>query len=369
MNELPYSGLYDYTLPIYHIAKAPTEPRDACKLLIYDTNRNTITIDRFSEIQKYLPKNSYLVMNNTHVVPARLYCSSNTKKKIEVFILMNEIQPHNSTVRSMVDRTIRIGETITILNGDSPTDKTFTVLSQDRQYFVLQPNFPLSEMKNILQEYGTTPIPKYIRETPLSEQELREKYQTVFAKSDAGTHTIEANSVAAPTASLHFTQELLAKLSQNHVDQIEVTLHVGLGTFAPITDENITNKKLFTEYYEVTDSAAKKIVSAKKEKRSLVAVGTTAVRTLESYANTPSYSQEAPRGETSGTDIFIFPPFEFKLVDALVTNFHLPNSSLMMLVDALLQSKNARTSIKELYQIALQNDFKFYSFGDAMLIV
>lgn len=369
MNKQIQSTAYDYTLPPECIAKEPSTPRDACKLLIYDSKNNTVRIDSFRELPKYLPENSFLVMNNTHVVPARLYCSSATKKKIEVFILMNEIKQNDTTVRSMVDRTIRVGETIVVLDGEKQTNKTFIVIAQDRQYFTLQPNFSISELSEVLHLFGTTPIPKYIRETPLSEHELREKYQTVFAKSQQSTAEINAKSVAAPTASLHFTQELLDRLHKENIQSVEVTLHVGLGTFAPITEENIAAKKLFTEYYEVTDHAAEKIEHLKSKGRALIAVGTTAVRTLESFAHSDVYSLDKPIGTTSGTDIFIFPPYEFKLVDGLITNFHLPNSSLMMLVDALLQNKNAQTSIKELYEIALKNDFKFYSFGDAMLIL
>lgn len=369
MNSHLTSAAYDYQLPANQIAKEPSTPRDACKLLIYDTCKDTVTIDTFRNIPTYLPKNSFLVMNNTHVVPARLYCSSNTKKKIEVFILMNEMQQGDRMVRCMVDRTIRVGETITVLDGDKPTDFTFTVAAQDRQYFMLQPSFTIGDLTGVLDRFGTTPIPKYIRETPLSEFELREKYQTVFAKSKINTIGLDAKSVAAPTASLHFTSELLNRLQINNIDRVEVTLHVGLGTFAPITEENITAKKLFTEYYEVTDHAAKNITQYKKEGRPLIAVGTTAVRTLESYAISPNYSLLKPRGTISGTDIFIFPPFDFQLVDGLITNFHLPKSSLMMLVDALLTHKKAQRSIKELYQTALDNGFKFYSFGDAMMII
>ncbi len=365
MSAISDTNRYNYELPPEHIAQQPSNPRDACKLLIYDTKDDAITIDVFSSLEKYLPQNSFLVMNNTHVVPARLYCSSDTKERIEVFILMNEIQPEDTEIRCMVDRKIRVGETLRVLCEDKKTEKSFTVTAQDRQYFMLKPNFTIIEMKKVLHDFGTTPIPKYIRHTPLSENELREKYQTVFAKMKKSEVKIDAQSVAAPTASLHFTNDLLAKLKQEGVDSVEVTLHVGLGTFAPINDENIAQKKLFTEYYEVSDESAQQIALFKSQRRPLVAVGTTAVRTLESFAN----SSDMKNGTTAGTDIFIFPPYNFKLVDGLITNFHLPNSSLMMLVDALLKHKKATRTIKELYEIALKNDFLFYSFGDAMLII
>lgn len=363
MSDRIIDDRYNYDLPESQIARVPAEPRDSCKLLVVNSSTNELTVTRFSDIQKHLPKNSFLVLNNTHVVPARLYCSSPTKQRVEVFILANEIQPSDILIRCMVDRKIRVGELLKILGAESDSE-SFEVISQDRQYFMLKPRFPLTLLTEILQKFGTTPLPHYITGTPLSETELRNKYQTVFAEPHNDTIT---RSVAAPTASLHFTDTLLKKLAEAGITQEKVTLHVGLGTFAPLTQENLTSKTLFHELYEVSDSSAAALIANKHSGRSLVAVGTTAVRTLESYARTPAYANK--RGIATSTNIFIFPPFEFKLVDALVTNFHLPNSSLMMLVDAFLKSKNITIPIKDIYTFALKNDFKFYSFGDSMLIV
>ena len=217
------------------------------------------------------------------------------------------------------------------------------------------------------------PIPPYLKKSPLTSDELLKKYQTIFAKTDG--------SAAAPTASLHFTDKIFDKLEKKRIKKYFVTLHVGLGTFAPITDENVKQKKLHEEYFEVDRETLQCIDTLKQEEgKKLVAVGTTVVRTLESKARHRVFSTASPQrgprrlsqkqmSSLSKTDLFIFPPYNFKMVDILITNFHLPKSSLMMLVEAFLQHKKARKSLVELYNIAVKNDFRFYSFGDAMLIL
>ena len=197
------------------------------------------------------------------------------------------------------------------------------------------------------------PVPLYLKRTPLKRNQLLKKYQTIFAKHEG--------SSAAPTASLHFTDRVFNKLRKKNIKKYFVTLHVGLGTFAPITDENLKTKKLHEEYFEIDQPVLQSIRKAKKEGKKLVAVGTTVVRTLESLARDSS-----PSGKT---DLFIYPPYSFKTVDNLITNFHLPKSSLMMLVEAFLQYKKSKRRLFELYNIAIKNNFRFYSFGDAMLIV
>lgn len=348
---------YAYSLPEERIAQAPARPRDSCKLLIYKSATDSLIIDRFFNIGDFLPSESFLVMNNTAVVPARLYCSSDTKKRVEVFILSNELRPNDIFVRCMVDRRIIPGQTLYINNRFS-----FRVHTQNKQYFMLKPNFSMELLPYILKKYGTTPIPKYIRKTPLTEKQLRKKYQTVFAQTLA-----DGQSVAAPTASLHFTHRLLSRLSKKHIQQLMVTLHVGLGTFAPLNQENIDTKKLAYELYEVSTETAATIQRYKKAMKPLIAVGTTAIRTLESYAKTSEYQDGA--GIRDRTDLFILPPYTFMLADGLITNFHLPNSSLMMLVDAFLQHKKAKKTIQEIYTYALKEKFSFYSFGDALLIL
>ncbi len=205
----------------------------------------------------------------------------------------------------------------------------------------------------MLARIGEMPIPRYIQECPLTEEELRKKYQTVFAK--------KPGSVAAPTASLHFTPRLFKKLEESGVDSAFVTLHVGLGTFAPVLPEHLESRTLYQELYEIPERSAKKIEAHRAAGNPIFAVGTTSTRTLESWAK---------KGALKGTtDLFILPPYSFKKVDGLLTNFHIPGSSLMMLVEAFLQHKKAKRHLKELYEIALEKDFRFYSFGDGMLIL
>lgn len=201
-------------------------------------------------------------------------------------------------------------------------------------------------------------MPKYIPDTKLDEWELRSRYQTVFAKAGA--------SIAAPTASLHFTKEVFRSLSERHIEKRYVTLHVGQGTFAPVTDKNFEEKKIHREYFEIQKKMVEAIQKAKKEARACGAAGTSTVRALESSAKTLF---ETPDEIDSSTDIFIFPPYQFQIVDYLITNFHLPKSSLMLVVDAFLKDKKAKQSLSDLYKIAIQEKFRFYSFGDSMLIL
>ncbi len=228
-----------------------------------------------------------------------------------------------------------------------------TVQSQNKSTFYVSWKGSFSTLISLLETYGEMPIPPYIKKTPLSREELCKQYQTVFAK--------KRGSSAAPTASLHFTDRVFKRLEKSGVQKTFITLHVGMGTFAPITEENMREKKLHNEWYEVADETFRFIDKSKKNGRKIVAVGTTVVRTLESVAKNNIL--------VGKTDLFIQPPYQFKVVDALITNFHLPESSLMMLVDAFLQHKHAKRGITELYRYALLNKFMFYSFGDALLIL
>ncbi|MFA6521053.1 MAG: tRNA preQ1(34) S-adenosylmethionine ribosyltransferase-isomerase QueA [Candidatus Gracilibacteria bacterium] len=340
--------MYDYHLPQELIAKEPASPRDLSKLFIYDTATDKITFDRFENLDKYLPQNSFLVMNKTKVIPARLKVRKETGGTVELLLLINELQPGDTLIKGLSDRKILPGQKLHISEKH-----LLEVEKQDEKIFYFKPNFPLEDLTAVLLEYGITPIPKYIKETPLTESDLREKYQTVFAKNPG--------SVAAPTASLHFTPRVFKKLEAKQIPHLFVNLHVGLGTFAPITEENLRSKKLFEEFYEIEKSTEDEIKELKQQGKKLVAAGTTTVRTLESAAKFKKSS--------GATDIFIFPPFEFRAVDALITNFHIPNSSLMMLVEAFLQFKHSKKHLHELYEIAIKENFRFYSFGDAMLIL
>lgn len=344
---------YDYTLPKELIASAPSKPRDRARLFVYDTESDKISFTRFAEISNFLPAQSLLVLNETKVVPARVKLQKESGGFVEILFLVNE-RIEEGIVPCVADRKLVVGKFLSFPNG-----MTVTVKKQEGPKFFLKPDFPFEELQNLLRNYGTTPIPKYIKNTSLSEEELRERYQTVFAKYPA--------SAAAPTASLHFTQRVFESLSQHEIEYAPVTLHVGLGTFAPVRKENISERRLHSEWFEIPEKTSKTIRFAKQEGRRVVAVGTTVVRTLESSAE--KILEEAGRDIRNNTDLFIFPPFEFKVTDALITNFHVPRSSLMMLVDAFLEHKNARKRIVELYEIAIKERFRFFSFGDAMLIV
>lgn len=342
---------YNYHLPKGLIANKPAAPRDSARLFVYHTATDTVTFDTFRNIAKHLPHPSLLVFNDTKVVPARLWLTKETGGKIEVLLMMNEYRPHDTLLKGIVDRKIAIGSTLFFKSGAE-----LKVVKQEEQFFFFEPSVTMPMLWKLMEQEGTTPIPPYIKDTTLSERVLREKYQSVFARERA--------SVAAPTASLHFTEKLIAALAKKSIAHTEVTLHVGMGTFAPITDKNVADKKLFTEYFSVPEKSARMINEAKGSGMPVIAVGTTAMRTLESAAKKHTVLASA-----GGTNIFIYPPYDFQIADGLITNFHVPKSSLMMLVDAFLKHKKAKRDILALYDIAIKEKFRFYSFGDGMLIL
>lgn len=337
---------YDYILPEKNLALSQSVPRDSSKLFVYDTLKDEIHFDRFSSLDKYLPPDSFIVLNDTKVLPARVIMKKATGGKVVVLFLVNEIA--GSIVPAIVDRKVNVDEKIYFENGEH-----LDIVAQKENVFELRFSYTKEKLFSLLHRYGAMPIPPYLKKTSLKRDELLEKYQTIFAK--------RMGSSAAPTASLHFTDQVFSNLNDKGIDKYFVTLHVGLGTFAPITEENIKAKKLHKEYYEVSEETIRKIEVAKNQGKKLVAVGTTVTRTLESYARTKALS--------SRTDLFIYPPYQFKMVDRMITNFHLPKSSLMMLVEAFLQHKGAKRSLVDLYEMAIENNFRFYSFGDAMLIL
>jgi len=357
---MKHDDLYTYHLPQNLIAQEPAKPRDYSKLFIYETKSGRISFDRFLNLPKYLTKDYFLVFNDTKVLPSRVNLKKESGGKVRVLFLLNEI-PQNlkqnriKEVRGLVDRKINLGQKLFF---DLKRKNDYVVpISQEKNVFtfkVLANNF-----LSLIQKYGEAPLPPYIKHTPLSPKKQKEKYQTIFAK--------KLGSVAAPTASFHFTSRVLKKLKQKGINFYFLTLHVGLGTFAPVTEENIKNRKLHPEYFEIEEKVYKKIKKLKSSGKKLLAVGTTTVRALESLERVKLKKEKNKIYGT--TELFIFPPFEFKMVAALITNFHLPRSSLMMLVEAFLQFKNSKRHLKELYEIAIKNNFRFYSFGDAMLIL
>jgi len=342
---------YWYDLPPDRIASEPARPRDASKLLIYNTATNEIQIDYFYNIATHLPPSTALILNDAKVVPARVTLTKETGGKVVVLFLTNEWLPRpHGPIPCFVDRQVRVGDSLAFPNG-----QRVMIERQEESIFYVSWKGSVAELIAVLTTYGTMPIPPYIKNTPLSRDELMTKYQTVFAK--------RLGSSAAPTASLHFTENVFKKIEQKGIKKHFVTLHVGLGTFAPLTQENMIRKTLHKEWYEIpprTYRFFEKSIQLGMKSVDVTAVGTTVVRTLESAVT---------RGACGDTDLFIMPPYHFRVVDHLLTNFHLPGSSLMMLVDAFLEHKRAKRRILELYDFAIKNNFRFYSFGDAMLIL
>lgn len=332
---------YDYPLRKEDIALTPKEPRDSAQILIYNPTTNETTTSTFKNLVAFLPKNALLVFNNTKVIPARIYAKRTTGGVVE--ILCTELNLSANTCIAKANKKLREGEVLYVSND------TLTVLSTAGEYtFRAEKSLAV-----ILKQSGTTPIPPYLKHTPLKEDALRERYQTVFAKHDG--------SIAAPTASLHFTDELIEKIHAAGIETTETTLHVNLGTFAPLTEEAVATGQLHEEHYEITKEAAETIARAKKEGRPVIAVGTTAARTLESAAQKTGITEPG----TNTTRLFIREGYQWKVVDGLITNFHVPRSSLLMLVAALI----GREKLFELYAYAQANGFTFLSFGDGMLLL
>ena len=343
MSEIKYkkSDFY-YDLPQELIAQTPAEPRDSSRLLVYDRATDTTEYRIFRDITDYLHAGDVLVINNTKVLPARMYAHTEHGGLIEI-LLLRRLEKDRWEVLAKPGRKCAVGKTFRIGDKLSFTVEGVTESGERIVSFSYDGVF-----ENILEEVGTMPLPPYIKK----KLEDQGRYQTVYAKTDG--------SAAAPTAGLHFTPELFQKIRDMGVEIVEVLLHVGLGTFRPVKEDIITDHKMHGEHYEVSEQAAAALNKAKAEGRRIIAVGTTSVRTLES-ATDENGVVRAGGGETY---IFIYPPYKFKCVDALITNFHLPESTLVMLVAALV----GREKILSLYKDAVEKRFRFFSFGDAMFI-
>jgi len=373
---------YDYFLPKKNLALEPAVPRDSSKLFIYNVGTDKIIFDHFYNLDKYLPKDSFMVMNNTKVLPARVTMKKENGGKVVLLFLVNELgvsgrglgvrsyKLGGETIKVLADRKISIGEKVYFAQ-----ENYLKVIRQNENIFELKFDFGREKLFELLKKYGMMPIPPYLKKSTLTRDELLQKYQTIFARAPSGARLASA---AAPTASLHFTDSVFNKLDKKGIKKLFVTLYVGMGTFAPINEENIKQKKLHNEFYEIDRNILKLIEINRKNNKKLVAVGTTVVRTLESVkardrkffdGKHQTAKNLIPTLLINKTDLFIFPPYDFKLVDIMITNFHLPKSSLMMLVEAFLQFKKSKKSLVELYDIAIKNNFRFYSFGDVMLII
>lgn len=341
---------YAYDLPDELIAHEPALPRDAARLLVYKTATDEVTFDTFANIAKYIPEHSLLVLNDTKVVPARLELKKKTGGSVRILFLFNEWDG-GEMIKGLPDRKISIGDILSNLV------EVVEAVSQINEEFTFKLHISAEEFRALCELQGKTPLPPYIH-SGMDEQEVRKRYQTVFAAT-------QSRSVAAPTASLHFTDRVFDSLKARHIDQTEVTLHVGRGTFSPVTQDVLKKGILHGEPVHISEYSARSIAQAKREGRTVVVAGTTAMRAVESAAK--NLFQETRFD--SVTSLFISPPYDFQIADALITNFHLPGTSLLMMVDALLRSKGAKRSWKDIYEIAIKEKFRFYSFGDAMLII
>lgn len=333
-----------YELPEELIAQTPAEPRDSSRLLIYDRKNKTITHKHFYDIVDYLHAGDVLVINNTKVLPVRLYGNKEkTYGKIE-FLLLKRIDLKTWQVILKPGRIAKPGSKFHFGDRLSATVKDII----DGGMRVVEFEYD-GVFEDILNDIGEMPLPHYIKK----QIENKERYNTVYAEYNG--------SAAAPTAGLHFTKELMQKLRDKGVIFTEVLLHVGLGTFRPVKAEDITEHKMHSEYYEISADAAEEINRAKREGRRVIAVGTTSVRVLETCADADGMFK-AGFGET---DIFIYPGYKFKAVDGLITNFHLPESTLIMLVSAFM----GREEALEMYKTAVKEKYRFFSFGDSTFII
>ncbi len=332
-----------YDLPQEQIAQTPKEPRDSSRLLVYDTKAKTKTDRIFRDIEEYLRKGDVLVLNNTKVIPARMYALTKNGGVVEV-LLLKRYDLNTWEVLMKPGKKGKIGVQMTIGEELSLTVKDITETGERVVEFSYEGTF-----EDVLAKVGTMPLPPYIKE----KLQNQARYNTVYSKVDG--------SAAAPTAGLHFTPELLQRLKDKGVEIAEVLLHVGLGTFRPVSEEIITEHKMHSEYYSIGESSAEIINKAKKEGRRVIAVGTTSVRTLESVADEKGFV----RACQGNTEIFLYPPYKMKCVDGLITNFHLPESTLIMLVACL----TGREEILDVYKYAVEKGYRFFSFGDATLLL
>lgn len=344
---------YDYNLPEELIAQMPADKRENSKMMVLNRKDRTIFHKHFYDITNLLDENTLLVMNNTKVLPARLIGYKDTGAKIEVFLL-KQAEQGLRLWDVLIKPSKRVKPDTIIKISDELSVKALKRLEENGEWLV-ELIFDGNNVLDVLHRNGQIPLPPYI-ERKIQNDDLRkldfERYQTVYAKDEG--------SVAAPTAGLHFTNEILRKLQDKGVELAYVTLNVGLGTFRPVQCENVENHKMHSETFEISEKAAEQINKAQKEGKQIVAVGTTTVRTLE----TAYQKYGCIKACHDHSELFIYPPYEFKVIDKLITNFHLPKSTLLMLVSALA----GKDFIFEAYQKAIENKYRFFSYGDCMFI-
>ena len=363
MNKTMKTKDFDYNLPSGLIAQKPATPRDSSRLLVYDNETGEVTDDKFLNIDKYLGRGDVLVFNNTKVFPARILMKKESGGRIEVFLL----------------KEIASGRWQCLIGGRLPSNFKFLILNfktifkakilkkNEDGTWVLEFSEKGKVLRSLIEKYGQTPLPPYIKTK--DSKKIRQKYQTVYAKKEG--------SVAAPTAGLHFTSRVFAKLKKKGVQIEYVTLHVGMGTFLPVKVDDIKKHKMHAEYGVVDKKTAIRLNRAKKEGKRIICVGTTSTRILEAVTKNGKVV-----AVNDWINIFMYPGYKFKFVDSLITNFHLPKSTLIMLVAALIKRKTLRQAqgkqawgkkeqiaeIKKIYEHAKKKKYRFYSFGDSMMI-
>ncbi len=350
---------FDYNLPIGLIAQKPVYPRDQARLLIYNSKDKKIEHKNFYNIINYLNKDDVLFLNNSKVFAARLLGYKESGGQIEVFLLKN-IDKNKNIWQCLVKGKVKIGTKVLF------SDKLLAiVLSINNGINEVSFNFNYNKLIKSLDKIGQVPLPPYIKRDK-QKKEDKKNYQTIYAKDN------KLGSSAAPTAGLHFTSSLFKKIKKKKIKVIEGTLHVGLGTFKPIKEENILNHKMHREDIEISAKAINDIIQAKNSGKRIIAVGTTSCRILESLfkylkinSGTGKYLKYQGPNLKFSTDIFIYPGYKFKITDALITNFHLPKSSLILLISAII----GRDQVMSIYSLAVKKKYRFFSYGDAILIV
>ena len=335
---------FDYSLPVHLIAQQPSQSRGQSRLLVLDRQKAAVEHRHFYDLPQYLQKGDLLVLNNTKVLPARLFARKPTGGQVEVLL----ISPLDDRTWNCLVKPAKRVRVDTQLEFDQGLSGIVRTLGKEGLRSI---EFSLAgqEFQDKLDEIGELPLPPYITEKPLDPQ----RYQTVYAA--------KPGAVAAPTAGLHFTHELFAQLDQMGIERVHLTLHVGIGTFRPVGVDEIEEHKMHSEYFDINTQAAQAINRARAQGRRIIAVGTTAVRVIETAAKDDGTIEPG----SGWTDIFIYPGYRYKAVDALITNFHLPRSTLLMLVSALA----SREQILAAYHEAVAEEYRFFSFGDAMLIL
>ncbi|MCC8308311.1 tRNA preQ1(34) S-adenosylmethionine ribosyltransferase-isomerase QueA [Bacillus amyloliquefaciens] len=338
--------LFDFELPERLIAQVPLKERDASRLMVLDKQTGGLTDSSFKEIVSFFNEGDCLVLNNTRVLPARLFgTKEDTGAKVELLLLKQE---ENDTWETLVKPAKRVKKGTVLTFGDG---RLTAVCTEELDHGGRKIKFRYDGIfYEVLESLGEMPLPPYIKE----QLDDKERYQTVFSK--------EIGSAAAPTAGLHFTEEILDELKQKGVRIEFITLHVGLGTFRPVSADDVEEHNMHAEFYEMTEETAASLNEVRKAGGRIVSVGTTSTRTLETIAGEHDGVLTASSGWTS---IFIYPGYEFKAIDGMITNFHLPKSSLIMLVSALA----GREHVLSAYRHAVEEEYRFFSFGDAMLII